>query len=292
MAQGSCRSGCGRRGSRSAPSGCRAARPATPSARPGIRRGRDSRRAGRRARRSPPPRGTCRPAGGRPYPRSAAGSWWRRARRSAGRADPAAVGGARSLHLGEERVDLGTRRACRRRAAAVQSVADSRDHGPWDRRFDWRQSCRPLRWPYRAAGAMPPARVVNTRRHAAAARGLDAAVLLACARRCDPQSKRSSPHGPSHSCARWRRCAAPSCSGGRRASGSRWFRPWARCMPATSRWCERRGAGRSGSWSRSSSIPRSSRPTRISRSYPRTLDADLAALAALAVDLVWAPAAR
>ena len=63
--------------------------PATPSATPGIRSSRGSRRAGHRGRRWPPSRGTCRPAAGRRYPRAAAGSWWRRARRSAARAGPA-----------------------------------------------------------------------------------------------------------------------------------------------------------------------------------------------------------
>src|SRR5436190_294264 len=49
-----------------------------------------------------------------------------------------------------------TQREARHSACGrAQSVADSRDHGPWDRHFNWRQSCQPLRWPYRATGAMP-----------------------------------------------------------------------------------------------------------------------------------------
>ncbi len=62
---------------------------AKPSATRGIRRARGNRRAARRDRRSKRPRGTCRPAAGRPCPRSAAGSSWRRGRRSAGRVCPA-----------------------------------------------------------------------------------------------------------------------------------------------------------------------------------------------------------
>ncbi len=66
------------------------------------------------------------------------------------------------------------------------------------------------------------------------------------------------------------------------ASGSRWCRPWARCMPDMLRWCApRRGARRASSY-RSSSIPRNSRRTRTFASYPRTFDSDLAALARIA----------
>ncbi len=91
------------------------------------------------------------------------------------------------------------------------------------------------------------------------------------------------------SCALFRHCAAPSCLGESRGSASRWCRPWGRCMPAISRWCGRPAGARGGSWSRSSSIPRSLPRMRILATYPRTFDTDVAALAEMAVDLVWAP---
>ena len=71
---------------------------------------------------------------------------------------------------------------------------------------------------------------------------------------------------------------------------SRWFRPWAHCMPAISRWCASRNAAPTASWSRSSSTRRNSRRNEDLGTYPRTFAADIAALAALKADLVWAPA--
>ena len=58
------------------------------------------------------------------------------------------------------------------------------------------------------------------------------------------------------------------------------------------RWCGWRAGVPTGSSCRSSSIRRSSPRTRTSRTYPRTMAADLAALAPAGVDLVWAPARR
>ena len=72
----------------------------------GIRSGRGNRRAECRGRRSRPPRGTCRPAARRRCPRSAGGSWWRRARRSAGRACAGLRRRAKSAYLLEKGVDL------------------------------------------------------------------------------------------------------------------------------------------------------------------------------------------
>ena len=81
-----CRSGCGRRGNRCASSDRRVSRCQRPSRKRGIRQTRENRGAEYRARRPSRPRGTCRPAARRRYPRSVAGSWWHQARRSAGRA--------------------------------------------------------------------------------------------------------------------------------------------------------------------------------------------------------------
>ena len=72
----------------------------------GIRSSRDSRRAGYRGRRSRRLRETCRPAAGMRCPRSAAGSWWRRARTRAGRACRARSW-AELADVAQEGVDFG-----------------------------------------------------------------------------------------------------------------------------------------------------------------------------------------
>ena len=79
------------------------------------------------ARRSKPPRGTCRPAGGRPRPRSAAGSWWRRGQRSAVRAGTRLHRRRQRPGAGEERVDLragGDRRSARRRPVGIGVLSE------------------------------------------------------------------------------------------------------------------------------------------------------------------------
>ena len=96
-----------------------------------------------------------------------------------------------------------------------------------------------------------------------------------------PNGRASSPTSP--------RCAAPSRAAPRRATRSRWFPPWARCMTAILRWCGWRAGARGASWCRSSSIRRSLRRTRTSRAIRATSSQDLAALAEAGVDLVWAP---
>ena len=68
-----------------------------PSARRGTRQSRGNRRAARRGRRRRPPR-TSRPGPGRPDPRSAAGSSWRRARKRAAPACRLASPGRRFSH--------------------------------------------------------------------------------------------------------------------------------------------------------------------------------------------------
>ena len=92
-----------------------------PSARRGIRPARGNRRAAHRARRSRPPRGTCRPAAGRRCPRSAAGSWWRRARRSAGRACRPRRGGP-SVRPALRNASISARGRRRRRRLGVLSA--------------------------------------------------------------------------------------------------------------------------------------------------------------------------
>ncbi len=122
----------------------RAARPATPSARPGIRPGRGNRPAARRARRSPPPRGTCPPAAGRPYPTAAAGSWWRRGRRSAvraGRLRSPAPGP--SPGQGRHRSRRATTTSPAYGRARTASAAGGCGHWPWSWRLDRRQYRRP-----------------------------------------------------------------------------------------------------------------------------------------------------
>ena len=108
-----------------------------------------------------------------------------------------------------------------------------------------------------------PARVVNTRRHAAAARGLNAAVLVACARPCDPQSKRS-PSSSASNRAHGGGVAARrhAVAGGGRAgrAGSDYGSLHAGHLALVQ--AARRRARRTVV--SSSSIPRSSRPTRTS----------------------------
>src|SRR5262249_52054447 len=81
-----CRFECARHGSRSAPSGRQEPRAPTPNAKPGIRSSRGSRPVARQGRRLRGLPGTSRPAPCRRHPRWAAGSWWRRERKSGGRA--------------------------------------------------------------------------------------------------------------------------------------------------------------------------------------------------------------
>ena len=101
--------------------------------------------------------------------------------------------------------------------------------------------------------------------------GLHTMALLACARHLRSSNQAKSvlmAHRVVRTVPALRRT---SCDGKRPASDSRWCRPWARCMPAISRWCGPRGARATrGSWSRSSSTPRSLRRKRTLASYPRT----------------------
>ena len=89
-----CRSGCGRRGNRCAPSARRARAVRDPARGAAFVEPAEIDELHVEPADRAPPRGTSRPAAGRRCPRSAAGSWWRRARRSAGRAGRPATGGA------------------------------------------------------------------------------------------------------------------------------------------------------------------------------------------------------
>ena len=73
---------------------------------------------------------------------------------------------------------------------------------------------------------------------------------------------------------------------------SRWCRPWARCTPGISPWCAWRNAAPIASIVSIFVNPTQFAPHEDLTTYPRTFDADVAALAASAVDLVWAPSAR
>ncbi len=79
-----------------------------------------------------------------------------------------------------------------------------------------------------------------------------------------------------------RRCAA-------RAIRSPWCPPWVRCMPAISPWC-RQARRRARHVIVSIFVnPAQFAPHEDLATYPRTFDADVAALAGTGADLIWAP---
>ena len=118
---------------------------------------------------------------------------------------------------------------------------------------------------------------------------ISAAALVVSAPQSLNQTKPSSWPTDCASCARFPRCAARSSNGESAASGLRWCRPWARCMPAISRWCGRHGGARGASSSRSSSTPRNLRRTRISPAIREASIPTSPRSAEMSVDLVWAP---